>query len=76
MAISVIVHGPSGCGKSTDAQRIKTLFGLNRISDEWSPGDKVEKQGVLYLTTEEPGRHTGCMVVDYASVKRRLDTPA
>jgi hypothetical protein len=71
--LSVIIHGPQGCGKSTNSQRLAELFGLKTVVDDWTPGSKVSSRGVLYLTSERLGRHTGAVVIDYESALRRMN---
>lgn len=52
---TIIVYGPQGCGKSHNAGRIARAFGLDRVIDEWEPGDPAPpKQGALVLTHETP----------------------
>ncbi len=31
--MNVIVTGPAGCGKSADAEKLRVLFGLDRVFD-------------------------------------------
>lgn len=52
---TIIVHGPQGCGKTLNAGRIARAFGLDRVIEDWQPGDpSPPKRGALVLTCETP----------------------
>lgn len=47
---SVIVYGPQGCGKSRNKQLLMNHFGLDKVIDDYVPGDKLQNQ-TLHLTS-------------------------
>ena len=49
---SVIVWGPKGSGKTKNAEALKKHFGLRKIHDGASKGDRIDKFNTLILTNE------------------------
>ena len=65
-ARAVIVCGPQGCGKTRHAAALAAHFGVDRIIDEWMPGDRVEPDALHLSQVEVPG------AVAYESLKAKL----
>lgn len=49
---SVLVYGPQGCGKSTHADEIAKALSLNKIHDDWEPGNPFDMLDTLILTND------------------------
>lgn len=66
IATPVVVYGPQGCGKTRHAKALAAHFGVERVIDDWMPGDPVDP-GALHLSqVEVPG------AVAYESLKAEL----
>lgn len=78
-AQTTIVHGPQGCGKTLHAGRIARHLGLDRVIDDWMPGDHPPpKQGVLLLTNEDPThdpRFRRYRVMDFSAAMAQINSP-
>lgn len=60
MANSVVLYGPQGSGKTLHGAAIARKLGLNRVidlEDVKLMGERLQRQGFLYLSCSEPYAH-------------------
>lgn len=72
MKPTVFVYGPKGCGKTRNAERLRVLFGLDLVMDEWTSGSPCPPAwGALVLTNLDGAawaKTRGYAAVEYSSV--------
>lgn len=54
----IILYGPAGSGKTEIAQKLKELFGFDRIVDEWN-GEAVEVNTLVVTNSRPPFVYKG-----------------